>query len=142
MTDDLDFFGSRARIHASSADTGDFALIEVLAPAGRQPPLHVHREDGESWYVLEGALTVWIGERIHTIDANQFLLAPPKVPHTLRAGPDGVRYLLIVGDRFEAFVRAVGALGEPDPAELTRVADEHGIEILGPPGMLPTELAA
>jgi quercetin dioxygenase-like cupin family protein len=142
MTDELDFFGSRARIHASSADTGDFALIEVLAPAGRQPPLHVHREDGESWYVVEGALTVWIGERTHTIGPGEFLLAPPKVPHTLRAGSDGVRYLLIVGGRFEAFVRAVGALDAQDPARLAAVAAEHGIDILGPPGMLPTELAA
>jgi quercetin dioxygenase-like cupin family protein len=142
MTDDLDFFGSRARIHASSSETGDFALIEVLAPPGRQPPLHVHREDGESWYVLEGELTVWIGERVHAISPGEFRLAPPKVPHTLRAGPDGARYLLIVGGRFEAFVRAVAALGEPDPERLTAVAAEHGIDILGPPGMLPAELAA
>jgi hypothetical protein len=79
---------------------------------------------------------------MHTICPGEFLLAPPKVPHTLRAGPDGARYLLIVGGRFEAFIRAVAALGEPDPIELTRIADEHGIDILGPPGMLPTELAA
>jgi quercetin dioxygenase-like cupin family protein len=142
MTEDLDFFGSRARIHASSAATGHFALIEVLAPAGRQPPLHVHREDGESWYVLDGELTVWIGERVRTIGSGEFLAAPPNVPHTLRAGPEGVRYLLFVSGRFEAFVRAVGALGEPDPERLTAIAAEHGIDILGPPGMLPTELAA
>jgi quercetin dioxygenase-like cupin family protein len=142
MTDDLDFFGSRARIHASSADTGHFALIEVLAPAGRQPPLHVHREDGESWYVLDGELIVWIGERTRTLRPGEFLFAPPKVPHTLRAGAEGARYLLIVGARFEAFVRAVAALGEPDPEQMTRVAAEHRIDILGPPGMLPSELAA
>jgi quercetin dioxygenase-like cupin family protein len=142
VTEEIQFVDSRARILASSADTGDFALIEVLAPPMRQPPLHVHREDGESWYVLEGELTVWIGERVHTLGPGEFLLAPPKVPHTLRAGTDGARYLLIVGGRFEAFVRAVGALGEPDPAELARVAAEHAIDLLGPPGMLPAELAA
>ena len=142
MTDDLDFFGSRVRIHASSAETGSFSVIESIAPAGRQPPLHVHREDGESWYVLEGELTVWIGDRSRTVGPGEFHFGPPRVPHTLRAGPDGVRYLLIVGGRFEAFVRAVAALGEPDPERLTAVAAEHGIDILGPPGMLPTELAA
>ena len=47
---------------------------------------------------------------------------------------------------FEAFVRAVGSPEPgaplPDPAELARIAAEHGIEILGPPGMLPGELEA
>jgi hypothetical protein len=40
-------------------------------------------------------------------------------------------------------VRAVGALdGAPDPVEMTRLAAKHGIDLLGPPGMLPAELAA
>jgi hypothetical protein len=45
---------------------------------------------------------------------------------------------------FEAFVRAVGSTRPqtalPSPDELARVAAQHGIEILGPPGTLPAEL--
>jgi hypothetical protein len=45
---------------------------------------------------------------------------------------------------FEAFVRAVGSTEPqaplPSPEELARVASQHGIEILGPPGMLPAQL--
>jgi hypothetical protein len=46
---------------------------------------------------------------------------------------------------FEGFVRAVGAPAPgplPTPDELARTAAQHGIEILGPPGMLPAELKA
>jgi uncharacterized RmlC-like cupin family protein len=143
MNDEIQFLDNRARIHVSSADTGDFALIEAVAPAGSQPPLHIHRDEGEGFYVLEGELTLWVGHDVRTLSPGQFLFAPPGVPHTIRAGDDGARWLVIAGGRFEAFVRTVAAItGEPDPIELTRVAAKHGIDLLGPPGMLPTELAA
>jgi quercetin dioxygenase-like cupin family protein len=143
MTEQIQFLDNRARIHASSTDTGDFALIESVAPAGSQPPLHVHRDEGEGFYVLEGQLTLWVGDAARTLRPGEFLFAPPAVPHTIRTGDGGARWLLIAGGRFEAFVRAVAAFaGEPDPIELTRIAAEHGIDLLGPPGMLPAELAA
>jgi hypothetical protein len=34
-------------------------------------------------------------------------------------------------------VEALSELAEPDPEKLGRIAPEHGIEILGPPGALP-----
>jgi glyoxylate utilization-related uncharacterized protein len=143
MTEEIQFLDNRARIHASSADTGDFALIESIAPAGSQPPLHVHRDEGEGFYVLEGELTLWVGDDTRTLHAGEFVFAPAGVPHTLRTGERGARWLLVAGGRFEAFVRTVGAIaGAPDPVELTRIAAKHGIDLLGPPGMLPTQLAA
>jgi glyoxylate utilization-related uncharacterized protein len=143
MNDEIQFLDNRARIHACAADTGGFALIESVAPAGSQPPLHVHLDEDEGFYLLEGELTLWIGDDTRTLRPGQFLFAPRHVPHTLRVGEGGARWLVIAGGRFEAFVRTVAAItGEPDPIELTRIAARHGIDLLGPPGMLPTELAA
>jgi glyoxylate utilization-related uncharacterized protein len=143
MTEEIRFLDNRARIHASAADTGDFALIESVAPAGSQPPLHVHLDEGEGFYVLEGELTLWVGDDTHTLHPGEFVFAPPGVPHTIRTGDGGARWLVVAGGRFEAFVRTVAAIaGEPDPIELTRIAAKHGIDLLGPPGMLPTQLAA
>jgi mannose-6-phosphate isomerase-like protein (cupin superfamily) len=143
LTDEIRFLDNCALIHASSADTSGFALLEVDAPPGSQPPLHVHREEGEVWFVLEGEITLWVGDETHTLRPGQFLFGPPRIPHTIRMGQRGARYLVIAGERFEAFVRAVSALdGAPDPVEMTRLAAKHGIDLLGPPGMLPTQLAA
>jgi quercetin dioxygenase-like cupin family protein len=143
MNDEIQFLDNRARIHASAADTGGFALIEAVAPAGSQPPLHVHLDEDEGFYLLEGELTLWIGEETRTLRPGEFLFAPRQVPHTLRVGDRGARRLVIAGPRFEAFVRAVGALtADPDPIEMTRLAARHGIDLLGPPGMLPAQLAA
>jgi quercetin dioxygenase-like cupin family protein len=142
MTDELQFLASRVRVPISGAQTGGaFALLEATAQAGDQPPLHVHREDDEGFYVLEGELTLWIGDETHVLRAGDGVLAPKRIPHTLRVGESGARYLVASAPAgFEAFVRAVAA-ADPDPVELTRIAAEHGIDILGPPGMLPSELA-
>ena len=145
---DLWFLHNRVRIPISGADTGGaFALLEVSGPPGDQPPLHVHHHDDEGFYVLEGELTLWVGDAVHVLRPGEGLLAPRGVPHTVRAGERGGRWLVTSTPAgFEAFVRAVASAEPsaalPDPAELARVAAEHGIEILGPPGMLPGELEA
>jgi mannose-6-phosphate isomerase-like protein (cupin superfamily) len=143
MTEELQFLASRVRIAISGAQTGGaFALLEATAPAGDRPPLHLHLEDDEGFYVLEGELTLWIGDERHVLQAGDGMLAPKRVPHTLRVGDGGARYLVASAPAgFEAFVRAVAA-ADPDPAQLNQLAAEHGIEILGPPGMLPSDLPA
>ena len=103
--EELQFLDNVARIHASAED-GGFAVIESLAPAGSQPPLHVHRDEGEAFCVLEGELTLWVGEDRRTLRAGEFLVAPPEVPHTIRVGEGGARWLVIAGGRFESFVRS------------------------------------
>ena len=75
------------------------------------------------------------------------LLQPAEV---LPQGADAGKHRRLphdVGDHFDRFVRDAGepARGavlppqeaEPDMARLMRAADDAGIEILGPPGMLP-----
>jgi quercetin dioxygenase-like cupin family protein len=145
---DIWFLRNRVRIHISGLQTdGGFALLEATGPAGDHTPLHVHHLDDEGFYVLEGELTLWVGDDKHVLRAGEGMLAPRGVPHTLRVGETDARWLVTSAPAgFEAFVRAVGTpeptAALPDPSELARVAAEHGIEILGPPGMLPAELQA
>jgi quercetin dioxygenase-like cupin family protein len=139
MNDELTFLDNRVRVHVTSARTGVYALLESEAPAGSQPPLHLHRDEDEGFYVVEGELTMWVGAATQVLHAGDFAFGPREVPHTLRVGATGARWLVTAGPRFEAFVRAVAASGA---AHVNRLAAEHGIELLGPPGMLPGELAA
>ena len=60
-------------------------------------------------------------------------------------GDAGAVYLVTTSPgRFASFVRAAGhrERREVDPERLARIAADHDITILGPPGMLPSELAA
>jgi hypothetical protein len=116
------------------------------------PPLHIHDED-ESFYVLEGVATLYVGEQVVTLLPGASFLAPRGVPHTYRAESE-VRLLVVTEGAFERFVRGVSRPAEtltPPPAAdgpldhdeiefITRVAVENGIDFLGPPGMLPGEL--
>jgi quercetin dioxygenase-like cupin family protein len=144
------FFTGLATIHLSAEDTNNkFSLLETLAPAGDMPPLHVHRTDDEGFYLLEGSLTLWVGPERIDLQPGEFVLAPHGVPHTYRVqSDDGARWLVTSSDAsFARFVAAAGVSATenrlPDPTEpdidrLSKLAAEHGIDILGPPGALPS----
>ena len=141
---DLWFLRNRVHVHISGVQTdGALALLESTGPAGDRTPLHVHHVDDEGFYVLEGQLTLWVGDEEHVLRAGESILAPRGVPHTLRVDTDARWLITSTPAGFEAFVRAIATpepAALPDPEELARVASQHGIEILGPPGMLPAEL--
>ena len=115
MIDEFWFLDSRVRILVSGAQTsGACALIEVFAPPGHQPPLHVHHEDDEGFYIVEGEVTIWAGDERHVLSAGDYRVAPKGVPHTVRTGESGAHYLVTdTPANFEVFVRAVGS-PEPD----------------------------
>lgn len=54
---------------AGDQTQGRFALIDALARKGNCQPRHIHRNEDESFYILEGEITAWIGDQ--TIRAAQ-----------------------------------------------------------------------
>ena len=142
------FLGTLATIKASGEDTGGrMAVVEHLSPRGSGSPLHVHRNEDESFYVLEGELTLWVDGQTIVAEAGSFVYGPRGVPHTFIVSSEEARFLLIAEPAgFDDFVRAVGepapqlvipppATEPPDIAALSALAAQHGIEVLGPPGI-------
>ena len=135
-TTDLDFLGTRARVLASGDALGLVDMVEV--PAGHMPPLHVHHNEDEGFYVLAGRITVYLPGRSIDLGPGEFALAPRDVPHSYEVGDAPVRLLTTsTPGGFERFVEAVAAVGAVEPETLTAIAAEHDIEILGPPGARP-----
>ncbi|MEJ7797824.1 MAG: quercetin 2,3-dioxygenase [Solirubrobacteraceae bacterium] len=130
---------------------GSYSLAEVRGPQGFATPLHVHRDLDEGFYMIEGELTVWFGDQVSVLSAGDFAHAPRGVPHTIKnTGPGEARMLVMSTPAgFEDFVRAFGtpALtheppvleGPPDVGRAAALAAENGIDLLGPPGMLPSD---
>jgi len=142
------FLGTLATIKASSDTTaGRVAVIEHLAPRGSGSPLHVHHREDEWFYVIDGELTFWVGGQIITAGARSFVYGPRDIPHTFTVSSDTARFLLVTEPAgIEGFMRALSqpatqpvipptATEPPDVGTITRLAAEHGIEILGPPGI-------
>lgn len=120
--------------HVRGRQTHDrFALVELVAPPGDMPPLHVHRRDDETFYVLEGGLTVWVGDDVVEVGPGTSIHLPRNVAHTYRTAAGAPTRWLVVSSPagFEAVLERMDA----QPVE--RLFVEHGIEVLGPPGTLP-----
>ena len=149
--DPLWFFDNLVYVHVDGAQSGGaYSLSETWGARGDMPPLHVHHRNDETFYVLEGDVRLFVGDREILLPTGQAALAPRDVPHTYRVESDRARWLVINSPAgFEQFLRAAGepapraelppAGRHSDPAGFARAAAEQGIEILGPPGMLPGE---
>jgi quercetin dioxygenase-like cupin family protein len=142
--------GMLQTIKIGAQDTGGtYGLVEIVVPAGLGSPWHVHPEEDEWFYVLEGELTVWIGDTRLSLPAGSFAFGPKGVPHTFYAESHGAKALVgFAPMQFEGFQREVGEPAPervlppplerpPDVARLIPVASRNGFEILGPPGPPP-----
>jgi len=142
------FLGVLATVKASAETTdGRVAVIEHLAPQGFGSPLHVHRREDEWFYVIEGDLRFWVGGRVIDAPAGAFVYGPRDVPHTFTVTSPTARFLLVTEPAgFERFMRAFAEPADwpaippaadtpPDLGAMVAGAAEHGIEIIGPPGI-------
>jgi quercetin dioxygenase-like cupin family protein len=142
------FLGTLGIVKASAETTGgQMAVLEQLAPRGAGSPLHVHRNEDEWFYVIEGELTLWVGGAVIELPAGGFAFGPRDIPHTFTVSSEEARFLLgVQPGGFEGFVRALSepaqsltippaATEPPDMDLLAKTAAEYGLEILGPPGI-------
>ena len=126
----LAFGESSGTIKAGGRDAlGSFALVEQdLAPGFPGPVLHRHERMTDSFYVLEGELTVQLGETRTRAPAGSYALVPPGNAHTFAGGErERVRALnLMAPGGFERYLEQVAALGgPPDPAEMAEIASRY-----------------
>jgi quercetin dioxygenase-like cupin family protein len=142
------FLGALCTIKSSGETTGGRVTVtENWAPRGHGSPLHVHRQEDEWFYVLSGELTFWVDGQVITATEGSFVYGPRDVPHTFTVSSDEARFLLVVEPAgLEDFIRVLSepaqslslppASIEPPAMEtMMAAAAEHGIEILGPPGI-------
>jgi len=137
--------GGRFTIKAAGSDTGDrFSLTESLATRATEPPLHIHRNEDEAWYVLDGHLTFYVGDQELAAPSGSFVFAPRGIPHTFTVDVEPTRVLVFASPAgFERFALELGqeavsdepppGLAMPSPEVLGPVAQRYGIEVVGPP---------
>jgi mannose-6-phosphate isomerase-like protein (cupin superfamily) len=80
---------------ARSDDTSRFNLAVItIAPHREGPPLHAHTDEDDSFYVLEGELTLLAAGEEVVVGPGTFVLVPPGVEHTFaNRSADAVRML-------------------------------------------------
>ena len=69
----------------SELTEGRFAMLESRDRRGDAPPLHVHEDADETYYVLEGEYTFFVGDESIRASVGRTVFAPRRIPHTYRA---------------------------------------------------------
>ncbi len=129
---------------ATAAETGGaFLLIEDRMERNKMTPMHVHPEQDEAIYVLEGELLVDVDGEQHAVRRGGLFYAPRGVPHAFMVTSETARVLgFMVDGAGEEFYRRAGrpittAADAEQPADfalLRQVAESSpSIEIVGPP---------
>jgi quercetin dioxygenase-like cupin family protein len=103
----------------SEQTEGRVSVVESAMPPGAKgPPLHTHDFD-ETFYVLEGELTVQLGQELTRVGAGGLAFALGGIPHTLaNRGTMNARFLIIctpAGFEREFARRAAGRDGVEPP---------------------------
>ena len=133
------WFGDTVTVKAAGPA---FDVAIITAVAGSEPPLHLHADDDEALYVLEGALTVFAGDEVLAARAGSFVFLPRALPHTFAVDSGSVRLLTVLGptqlamysDAEERF----GARGMParpravDVAVVEPALAAHGVSLVAP----------
>ncbi len=150
VTSAIWFIDNLVRVHLSGDETDErLSLIEMLAPRGHMPPLHVHRAEDETFYVLEGHVRLYVGDAVYALSQGEAAFAPREIPHTFRVESETARVLVAATPAgLNRFVAAAGRPADalelpaetvlPDPQRFAEICEKFEIELLGPPGTLPS----
>lgn len=115
---------------------GAFALVEERAKGGVSVPFHKHDEDMESFYVLEGEISFYLGRQSGVrAAAGSFVHIPGGTIHGFRIESEFARYLILTTPRHAQFYLAITApsrLLAIDSALVKKACQEYGIEFVGP----------
>ena len=147
---------SRWSVKVSGEQT-DGRLIQVHSkdPRGTAPPLHMHHGADETLYVIDGELTIFVGDERISVGPGEFVFVPMGTRHAFLVTSEWAETVITcspAGERGPAgfgiagFFRDVGVpvvpgeaapgLIEADPEALARKMAQYGIEQVGPPPTL------
>jgi quercetin dioxygenase-like cupin family protein len=141
-----DRFGERIKLggvspndcKVAAKDTdGAMSVFESTAPRKGGPPRHVHEDQDEWFFVLEGKFDFQVGDGRFRLRAGDSVFAPRKVAHAWACVSDKPGKMMIVfqpAGKMEEFFRELGKRkGPPSAEEAQRLFLAHGMKVVGPP---------
>lgn len=124
---------------------GKFALIEAVARKGSAPPPHIHHREEEAFYVLEGEMTVSVGDQTIKATPGTLVVVPRNTVHSFVIDSDQARVLTLLTPAgmegwFKEFSVPAPTMTLPPPEEpsyseiqkMLAAAPKYGIEFVLP----------
>jgi quercetin 2,3-dioxygenase len=124
-------------VKISGKDTGGLlSVFEYEGFAKIGPSLHVHLDQDEVFYVVDGEFLFQAGDERQTLKAGDTIFLPRNIPHTwLQLSDKGkLIYVLQPAGGLEDFFKEMKALNRPPTfAEEQQMSLKYGVKTLGPP---------
>ena len=124
-------------VKAEADETGSaFSLLEAAEPAGFGPPMHIHHNAAEAFYVLAGEYVIFLDGGEILCPTGSFIYIPPGMRHGFRVGSVPSRKLnlytpaAMVG-YFDDLSASISS-GESDATRLDEISLRYGMEVIGP----------
>jgi quercetin dioxygenase-like cupin family protein len=135
--------GDIYRFLAVGEDTnGKYAIWEAIVPPGGGPPPHVHSREEEGFFILEGEITLTVGDERIQATAGTFANMPVGTLHSFKnesAKPARMLIMIVPAGLEKMFIEVgqslpAGATTAPPPPQeeiekMLAVAPRYGIEI-------------
>lgn len=131
-------YGGHIWVHVSGDSTGGaFGMWEGLLPPGASSPIHIHHNEDECVYVMEGTLLFVCGDQQWESGPGTWVRMPRDVPHGIKAVSETpVRFLefFLPAGLEQLFTRLPETRQEtmPDMSRILAVAQRYGLEFVGP----------
>jgi quercetin dioxygenase-like cupin family protein len=95
---------------STGKDTGDaFSLIHCYFRKGFTAPPHYHKLEDESFYLLEGEIDFYFGDKKVKAKAGEFVVLPRNVPHHFDLVTETAKALMLITPAgFEIFFKEFG----------------------------------
>jgi len=130
-------------VHVSSAHSdGRLGVWESVESRGSCLQLHTHHREDEQFVLLDGQVTLWVGDRVHRLRSGDTVALPRGVPHAHRVTSAKARILTIATPGgFERLFTDHGVPARPgatppkrpDDATLAAAVVTLGVQIIAPP---------
>jgi quercetin dioxygenase-like cupin family protein len=95
---------------ATGKDTGGaFSLIYCYFRKGFTPPAHYHKLEDESFYLLEGEIDFYVGDKKVKTSAGEYIMLPRNIPHHFDLITETAKALMLITPAgFEIFFKEFG----------------------------------
>ena len=131
---------------ATGAETGGaYFTFEAIEGPGAGPPPHIHRLEQESFYIVDGRCTFYVGDQVIPATAGDFVTVPRDVVHYFRNESEDLLRMVITlvpAGMEHFFAEVLDPVDDPTAAppslspqmveRMLAAAPKHGLEILAP----------
>jgi len=102
---------------------GDWAVVEWVVRAGDEPPMHTHTREDETLYILEGAITAYVGGEKIDVEAGSYAALPKNVSHGFTVRSEQVRFLVTLEPAGAEYFFVPRDESDDDPAKFGLIID-------------------